>query len=97
MNRLLAVLALCAVCGCQSHPDKTAQCERFQQVYTAYQASLAVHVPSNDERNAATAAALFLAAHCGWTPQLNNASDVRDFNAPVCASDAWGVPIVMAP
>ena len=67
-------------------PTKQQRCDAMEEVYAAYVASTLARDVSPDEVKAATAAAAFLSAHCGWKA-------VRGFDG----YDQNGVPRILPP
>jgi len=83
MKTLIAILTLCLFSGCAWFQDKERRCAAYEEVYTAYRASMEVRPVSPEEVAAATAAAVFLRNYCGWTATRGN--------------DANGVPVIHPP
>lgn len=80
---IIAIVA--SLFGC-STTDRTEECAKYRQIYDLYQLSLLGNrVPSEKEKEAAMAAALFLTTYCGW----NSSTSDRGLNV-----DVNGVPII---
>lgn len=68
---IAAVAALAVVfsaCSTNDNADVGLNCETATKAYTMYLASLQVREPSKDEVKAASLAAAYLSAFCGWKP-----------------------------
>lgn len=107
----LAALTITIATGCTtpsgggSGGGQALDCDRARQLYAAYQASLDVREPSEDEVKAARAAGTFLAAWCGWAPPTTVKLLKRDASGAVIQEtptnsnpeDRNGVPILYPP
>ena len=86
MKAILFAILASALVGCGSLQTKQQRCDAMEEVYAAYVASTLARDVSPDEVKAATAAAAFLSAHCGWKA-------VRGFDG----YDQNGVPRILPP
>jgi hypothetical protein len=99
MKAIVTLLALCAalalLAGCASTPDKEQRCASYAQVYELYLASTQVRTVSKEEIAAATAAAIFLQAYCGWTDSTSEPGTRGLESGPEV--DGNGVPVIHPP
>lgn len=82
----LVFVAVALMTGCASGPEaKVKQCSHYAVIYETYTATVGegLREASKEEVIAATAAAAFLRAYCGWTPTRG--------------LDENGVPILVPP
>lgn len=109
LKTLAALAALTLAIGCTTTgggggSGAMLDCDKAQQTYRLYLASLDVREPSEDEIKAARAAGNFLAAYCGWqAPQTvaivgnkKKGGETTIVTRQV-ANDANGVPVLIPP
>jgi len=93
MKTILLIVACALLVGCSTITKQDA-CDTAQAAYIAYkQAQInGGNPPSQDQINAAQAAAAILTIQCGWTPPA--ASKAIALPPP---NDRFGVPIIIPP